>query len=75
MADIRLQIPEEVIRGFQDRLGDRTKPTEITRDALTIYKWAVDEVAKGNVLLSANPDGTGLTKLAMPSLQSVRTTG
>lgn len=74
MADVRLQIPEEVISGFQEKLGERTKPTEITRDALTIYKWAVDEIAKGNVLLSANTTGTEFTKLAMPSFSSIKTT-
>ena len=30
MAEIRLQIPDEVIANFQEKLGDRTKPTDQT---------------------------------------------
>ena len=72
MAEIRLQIPDEVIANFQDKLGDRTKPTDIARDAITLYSWAVNETAKGRFLLTANSEGTGFTKLAMPSLESIK---
>ena len=72
MPEVRLQIPDEVLSRFQDKLGDRSKATDIARDALTLYNWAVEEAAKGRVLLTSNPEGTDFTKLAMPSLQSVR---
>jgi hypothetical protein len=71
MAEIRLQIPDEVITSFQEKLTERTKPTDIARDAMTLYNWAVNEAAKGRVLLTSDPDGKDFTKLAMPSLQSI----
>ena len=71
MAEIRLQIPDDVIAGFQEKLTQHTKPTDIARDALTLYNWAVEEAAKGRVLLTSNEEGTDFTKLAMPSLQSI----
>ena len=71
MADIRLQIPDEVLDNFQAKLSERTKPTDIVRDAMTLYNWAVNERAAGRVLLTSNTAGTDFTKLAMPSLESV----
>lgn len=72
MADLRVQIPDSAIENFQGKLNARSKPTEITRDALTLYNWAVEEVAKGNEILSANTAGTKFAKLAMESLQSIK---
>jgi len=71
MAEIRLQIPDDVITNFQEKLTERTKPTDIARDAMTLYNWAVNEAARGRVLLTSNTEGTEFTKLAMPSLQSI----
>ncbi len=71
MAEIRLQIPDEVIDNFQAKLSERTKPTDIARDAMTLYNWAVNERANGRVLLTSNTAGTEFTKLAMPSLESI----
>ncbi len=71
MADVRLQIPDEALATFQEKLSTRTKPTDIARDAMTLYTWAVGEAAKGRIILTANTEGTDFAKLAMPSLQSV----
>lgn len=71
MAEIRLQIPDDVIDNFQSKLSERTKPTDIARDAMTLYNWAVNERAQGRVLLTSNADGTNFTKLAMSSLESI----
>lgn len=71
VTDIRLQVPDAVIENFQEKLSERTKPTDIARDAMTLYNWAVNERANGRVLLTANADGTDFTKLAMPSLESI----
>ena len=71
MADVRVQISDDTIQSLQDKLEKGTKATDITRDALTLYKWAVDERAKGNVLLSSDESGVKLTRLAMPSLEAV----
>lgn len=71
MVDIRLQVPEEVLENFQSKLSERTKPTDIVRDAMTLYNWAVNERAQGRVLLTSNAAGSDFTKLAMPSLESI----
>jgi hypothetical protein len=75
MADIRVQIPDAALSGIQEKLSINTKPTDITRDALTLYNWAVEERAKGRVLLTTDAEGENPTRLEMPSLQSVKQKG
>ncbi len=72
MADIRVQIPDAALSGIQEKLSIHTKPTDITRDAPTLYDWAVEERAKGRVLLTTDAGGENPTRLEMPSLQSVK---
>jgi len=67
--ELRLQIPDDVVRRFQDKLGSDAKVTDIARDALTLYNWAIEERAKGRLILSAEEDGGKITRLAMPSLE------
>jgi hypothetical protein len=69
--ELRLQIPDDVVRRFQDRLGADAKVTDIARDALTLYNWAIEERAKGRLVLSADEDGEKMTRLAMASLEKV----
>lgn len=72
MPEVRVQIPEDTIVGLQEKLSSNTKPTDIMRDALTLYNWAVEERAKGRQLFTTEPDGSGATRLAMTSLESVK---
>jgi len=72
MAEIRLQIPDEMVTGFQEKLSTNTKPTDIARDAITLYNWAVSERAKGNVILSSDKSGQNVTQITMPSLASIK---
>jgi len=72
MAEVRLQIPEDTIANLQEKLTANTKPTDIARDAMTLYNWAVQERAKGRVLLTTDADGNNVTRLAMHSLDSVQ---
>lgn len=69
--ELRLQIPDDVVKKLQDKIGSSTKVTDIARDALTLFNWAVDERAKGRLVLSSDEDGEKMTRLAMPSLESV----
>jgi len=69
MSDVRLQIPDSVVQSIQDKIGSSVKPTDMARDAITLYNWAVEERAKGRVILSSNPDGEEMTRLAMPSIE------
>lgn len=68
MPELRLQIPDELVQQFKDKLGADAKVTDIARDALTLFKWAVDEKAKGRLVLSSDEAGEKMTQLAMPSL-------
>jgi hypothetical protein len=72
MADVRVQIPDNTLTELQDKLGVNTKPTDITRDALALYNWAVQERSKGRVLLTTDGQGGTPTRLTMPSLESVK---
>lgn len=69
--ELRLQIPDDVVKKLQDKIGSNAKVTDIARDALTLFNWAVDERAKGRLVLSSDEDGAKITRLAMPSLESV----
>jgi len=71
MAEVRVQIPDEVIQKLQDKMGGNPKVTDIARDAFTLFNWAVDERAKGRLVLSSTEDGDKISRLAMPSLESV----
>ena len=69
MPDVRLQIPDDVVKSIQEKIGSNVKATDIARDAITLYNWAVEERAKGRVVLSSNADGEQMTRLAMPSIE------
>ena len=71
MAEVRLQIPSKSLANFQLKLAEGTKATDIARDAMTLYNWAVNEKAKGRVILTAKQDGSDFVKLAMPSLEGI----
>src|SRR5208337_4692055 len=76
MAEVRLQIPDEFVKQLQEKLGPDVKVTDIARDALTLFNWAVGQRAKGRLVLSAD-DGEGkmtnMTQLTMPSLEKIKT--
>jgi hypothetical protein len=71
MAEVRVQIPDDVIQKLQEKMGGNPKVTDIARDALTLFNWAVDERSKGRLVLSSSDDGDKINRLAMPSLESV----
>jgi hypothetical protein len=68
MAELRLQIDDDLVKKLQSKLGD-IKVTDIARDAITLFNWAVDERAKGRLVLSSDEDGEKMTRLAMTSLE------
>lgn len=71
MAEFRLQIPDELVARLQEKLGPNVKVTDIARDSLTLFNWAVNERAKGRLVLSSDENGEKMTRLAMPSLEKV----
>jgi hypothetical protein len=68
MAELRLQIPDDLVEKLKKQLGD-VKITDVARDALTLYNWAVDERAGGNYILASDKSGEKMTRLAMPSIE------
>jgi hypothetical protein len=72
MAELRVQIPDDLVQKLQDRLGAGTKVTDMAREAFTLFNWAVSERAQGRVVLSSDKDGDNINKLAMPSLDRVK---
>lgn len=72
MAEIRLQIPDDLVQSLQGKLGNSTKATDIAKDAISLYNWAVNERANGRVILSSNNEGTALKQVTMPGLDTVK---
>lgn len=67
--ELRLQLPDAIVKAFQEKLGSDAKVTDIARDALTLYNWALEERSKGRVVLSSDEEGEKPTRLAMASLE------
>jgi len=45
--------------------------TEVMQDALSIYRWAVDEAKKGRLVVSTSPEGEEVHRLSTVALDSV----
>ena len=75
MPDVRLQLPDDLVTDMQSKLSQNLKPTDIARDAISLYNWAISERAKGNVILSSKPDYTQMTRVTMPSLDTIKSSG
>lgn len=70
MAEIRFSVDQDYLKELQGILRE-PKSTEVTRSALSLLKWAAEEVKNGRVILSATPEGADVKQLAMPALDSV----
>lgn len=67
MAEIRVQVPDEVIEKLKSTLNLRTNAA-VVEEALTILNWAAQEKARGRMILSSSPSGKDVTQLATKSL-------
>ena len=72
MAEFRLKVPDSLLSSMQARLGEDTKMTEIARDAISLLNWAIEEKARGRVVLSGNENGKDLIRITFPSLDRVQ---
>lgn len=72
MAEVRLQIPDELVESFQERLGSKVKVTDIAKDAISLFNWAVGERANGRLILSSDKEGEALKQVTMPRLDNVK---
>ena len=71
MTELRLQLPDDLVEKLQARLGG-IKVTDIARDAITLFNWAVDEKSKGRLVLSTDDKGGDVARLVMPNLERVK---
>jgi hypothetical protein len=67
MAEIRVQVPDEVLSRLKERLRLRTN-TDVIEEALTMLSWAAEERDRGRLILSSDVKGGDVTRLAMKSL-------
>jgi len=67
--ELRMQLDDEFIGTLQDML--RLRATDIVREGLTILNWAIHERERGRVILSADPNGQNVVRLAMPVLDKI----
>lgn len=72
MPDVRLSIPDDLIKELSEKIAGpdaSVKTTDIARDALSLYKWAIDEASKGRSIVSSDQQGENVQRLVMPRLQ------
>lgn len=58
MMEVRLILNDD----YGQRNGGKagvSKATDLTKDALTMFQWAIEEAAKGRVVLSSDSTGGG----------------
>lgn len=68
--EIRINVEDEFMESLRKKMSE-PRATEVTRDALSLLSWAVNEAREGRVILSAQRDGSDVHKLAMPALEKV----
>ena len=75
MPQIRLEMPQHVldsihesIRGANGRAGSPPSANDIAREALAVYKWAIEQVRDGYAVVSMNARGELVEQIATPNL-------
>ncbi len=71
MPEIRLTVDENFIDNLKKDTG-LDKATQVTSEALTLMRWAVDEVQKGRVLISTDEKGGDARRIVMPTLEMAK---
>lgn len=71
MSEIKFTVNEKFIEGLKNDTGI-DKASQLTNDALTLFKWAVREVKSGRVLISIDHKGEDAKKIVMPTLEMSR---
>jgi hypothetical protein len=66
--NVRLSIDDAFLREMQQKIGNQATPIDLVREGLTLLNWAVDETARGHVVLSSDTTGTALIEPVLPSL-------
>ena len=71
MANIRLSVDKDFIENLKRETGI-TEASQLTSEALAFYKWALNQVMEGRVLLSTDQKGGDIKKIDFPTLERVR---
>ena len=71
MAEIRLTIDDKFMEELKRETGI-DKASQLTAEALTFYKWAVNESRNRRVLITTDEKGGDLKKVVMPTLEMAK---
>jgi hypothetical protein len=71
MAEVRITIPDNVVADLQSNFGKNVKLTDIAKDAISLFNWAVSQRAEGRVVLSSDLELTTPRQITTPTLDSV----
>ncbi len=71
MAEIRLTIDDRFMEELKRETGI-DKASQLTAEALTFYKWAVNEAKNKRVLITTDENGGDLKKVVMPTLEMAK---
>ena len=65
--EVRLTLDDDVVKELLEKSGS-SKATDLTKEAMSIFQWAIGEAAKGRVVLSADDKLGDLQRLVTPAL-------
>jgi hypothetical protein len=65
--EVRLTLDDDLIREMMAKTGV-SKATDLTKEAMTMLHWAIDEAAAGRSVLSTDAQGNDVKRLAMSTL-------
>jgi hypothetical protein len=77
MPEIRLDVPQAIIDSINDklrRINGRSESdkgltaNDVAREALAVYKWAVEQTDEGYAVVSANANRDPVVQIATPHL-------
>lgn len=71
--EVQLILDDALIEGMLNKIGSGSV-IDLTRNALTMFRWAIEETVVGRVILSTNDDGQDVRILDIPSLTNIRGT-
>lgn len=72
-----IEVRFKLDRDYAQELLDKARAgstVEMTRDALTLFHWALGEVAQGRLILSTDERGENPRQIVMPSLERGKST-
>jgi len=72
--ELRLTLDDDLLKEMMAKTGT-AKATDLTKEALTMLHWAIDEAAAGRVILSTDSKGGAVQRLAMPTLKKAAVMG